>query len=385
MEFHAIEEAIYDLMIGKVIIVVDDENRENEGDFIALAEKATPEIINFMIREGRGLVCVPITSERAQELNLPPMIARNTENHCTAFTISVDHEETTTGISVFDRARTVKAIIDPKTLPQQLCRPGHIFPLIAKKGGVLQRAGHTEAAVDLATLCGSYPAAVICEIINEDGTMARVPDLMQIAKQHHLKIITIQDLIHYRIQKEILIKREVEVKMPTDFGTFTAIAYSNQVDQKEYIALVKGNIEPSLPALVHIHSECPLGDIFHSNGCNCGPQLEIALKHINEADSGMLLYTRQEGRGMGLINKLKAFPLQEQGLDTVNANNDSDLREYGICAQILKNVGVRQIRLMTNHPTKVRFLERYGMDVVERVPFSMLAQLKDAKESRLCI
>jgi 3,4-dihydroxy 2-butanone 4-phosphate synthase / GTP cyclohydrolase II len=243
-KFHSIEEAIFDLMLGKVIIVVDDEDRENEGDFIALAEKATPEVINFMIKEGRGLVCIPVTQERALELDLPPMVARNTDMHGTAFTVSVDHIETTTGISAFERARTIKAIIDPKTRPEDFRKPGHIFPLIAKKGGVLRRSGHTEAAVDFARLCGSNPAAVICEIIKIDGTMARIPDLMEMARLHDLKIVTIQDLIHYRVQKETLVKREVEVKLPTDMGIFTAIAYSNEVDHKEHIALVKGKIDP---------------------------------------------------------------------------------------------------------------------------------------------
>lgn len=375
IEFNKIEETIYDLILGKVVIVIDDEDRENEGDFIVLADKATPEVINFMITEGRGLVCVPITEERAVELDLPPMVNKNSDYHGTAFTVSIDHVTTTTGISAHERSMTVQGIIDPKARPQDFRRPGHIFPLIAKKGGVLRRSGHTEAAIDLARMCGAAPAAVICEVIKEDGTMARVPDLMEIARKHQLKLITIRDLIHYRNEKEKLVQREVEVKMPTDYGVFTAIAYTNQVDNKEHVALVKGKINSAQPTMVRVHSECLTGDVFHSHRCDCGPQLAAALRQIDEHGSGVLLYMRQEGRGIGLINKLKAYELQEQGFDTVDANIKlgfkPDLRDYGIGAQILKDLGIRQMKLLTNNPRKIKGLEGYGLEVVDRIPLQM--------------
>lgn len=376
--FHPIEEALEALKKGEVIIVVDDEDRENEGDFVALAEHATPEVVNFMATHGRGLICTPLSEDIAGRLDLHPMVDHNTDSHETAFTVSIDHKLTKTGISAQERSFTIQALLNEESVPDDFQRPGHIFPLIAKKGGVLKRAGHTEAAVDLAKACGSQGAGVICEIMNEDGTMARVPELAEIAKRHQLKMITIKDLIEYRYNITTLVNREVDITLPTDFGTFRVYGYTNEVDGKEHLAFVMGDVPfNSEPVLVRVHSECLTGDVFASHRCDCGPQLHAALAQIAQEGRGVLLYLRQEGRGIGLINKLKAYRLQEQGYDTVEANEAlgflPDLRNYGIGAQILRDLGVQHMKLLTNNPRKIAGLEGYGLSISDRVPLQMEA------------
>ena len=370
--FDAIEDAVADIRRGKLVIVVDDEDRENEGDFIGAAEKITPELVNFMASEGRGLICTPITKERATQLDLEMMVGGNTSLYNTPFTVSVDYKNgTSTGISAGDRAKTIRALADPNARPLDFARPGHVFPLRAQTGGVLRRAGHTEATVDLARLAGCAPVGVLVEIMNEDGTMARVPDLLKLAKRIDMRIVTIKDLIAYRMRTERIVRRVVEVDMPTRYGDFTLVGYEDTITDETHLALVKGEWKEDEPVLVRVHSQCVTGDIFGSLRCDCGDQLATAMQQVEKEGSGVVLYMKQEGRGIGLMNKLRAYKLQQQGMDTVEANEAlgfmMDHRDYGVGCQILRDLGIRKLRLMTNNPTKRVGLAGYGLEIVERV------------------
>jgi 3,4-dihydroxy 2-butanone 4-phosphate synthase/GTP cyclohydrolase II len=370
---NTIEEAIEDIRLGKIIIVVDDEDRENEGDFLAAADMVTPEMINFMAIHGRGLICAPIIEDRCEELGLELMVGKNTAEYETPFTVSVDliGSGCTTGISASDRSKTIKALVDPNTKPEILGKPGHIFPLKARKGGVLRRAGHTEAAIDFARLAGLYPAGVIVEIMNDNGTMARMPELIEIAKKHQLKIVTIKDLIEYRIQNESLIKKEVDIKLPTEIGDFELHAFRQLTNDQLHLALVKGEWNEDESVMVRVHSSCLTGDIFGSCRCDCGHQLNAAMKMVEKEGKGVIVYMNQEGRGIGLLNKLKAYKLQEQGRDTVQANEElgfkADARDYGVGAQILRSLGLKKIKLMSNNPQKRTGLIGYGLEVIENI------------------
>lgn len=368
--FSTIDEAIEDIKKGKMIIVVDDENRENEGDLIMAGELATYENLNFMAKMGRGLICTPVSGEIALDLGLHPMVSNNTDPHVTAFTVSVDHKSNTTGISIEDRLSTIKALCDSNTKPSDFRRPGHIFPLIAKNGGVIERPGHTEAAVDLAKMAGLKPIGVIVEILNDDGTMARVPDLMEFSKKYDLKIITIEELIRYRKDKELIVKIHSEARMPTKYGTFRLIGFENNYDGKEHLALVKGDIKDKENVSLRIHSECFTGDILGSLRCDCGDQLQETMKRIDELGQGVILYMRQEGRGIGLYNKLKAYNLQDEGYDTVEANLKlgfaEDEREYKVAAKMIEALGIKSVSLITNNPTKIKELTALGVNIAKR-------------------
>lgn len=382
---NTIEEAIKDIQAGKIIIVVDDEDRENEGDFLAAARHATPEVVNFMAKEGRGLICAPITEQRGKELELDLMVGKNTATLETNFTVTVDliGKGCTTGISASDRSKTILSLIDPETKPEDLGRPGHIFPLIAKNGGVLRRAGHTEAAIDLAVLAGFEPAGVICEVMDEQGEMARLPELLEMAKKWDMKVVSIQDLISYRLKRESLIKKEVAVNLPTEWGDFEMIAFTQINTGENHLAIKKGEWEPNEPVLVRVHSSCVTGDIFGSCKCDCGPQLHKAMEMIEKEGKGIIVYMNQEGRGIGLINKLKSYNLQERGMDTYEANIalgfKMDERDYGVGAQILRELGVRKMRLMSNNPTKRAGLIGYGLEVVENVAIEIASNQHNEK------